>query len=231
MSLRLEYRDYDFAGHAEHALCCRVGSPRRILIIPPLFDEANRCRRMLVQAMRGLADRGIDSVLIDLPGCHESPALLEVQSLSTWRAAVSAAAAQLGATHSAALRGGALIDVGAARLPHWRLAPAKGSGLLKTLIRTRIAGDREGGKTTYEAGLIEAAKAAPIELAGNLLGPAMVAELAQAEPAAAHQLIERALGHDISGTPIWLRAEPQEDPALSKAIAADLDLWSASCGG
>jgi hypothetical protein len=30
---------------------------------------------------------------------------------------------------------------------------------------------------------------------------------------------------------LWLRAEPGDDPAMSAAIAANLDRWSASCGG
>lgn len=231
MSPRPEYRTYHFAGHDEHVRRFGAGSSRQILIIPPLFDEMNRCRRMLVQAMRGLAERGVGSMLIDLPGCNESPSALEEQSLSTWREVVTAAASQLGATHIASLRGGALIDDRVADLPHWRLAPAKGSSLLKTMIRTRIAGDKEAGKSTNEAGLMDAAKTAPIELAGNLLGPAMVAELANAEPAEVTQLTVRALGQDIAGSTLWLRAEPQDDPAMSAAIAADLDQWSATCGG
>lgn len=231
MSPRPEYRTYHFDGHDEHVLCFGAEASRRILIIPPLFDEMNRCRRMLVQAMRGLAERGTGSFLIDLPGCNESLAALENQSLSTWREAVGAAAAQLGVTHIASLRGGALVDDDVPNLPHWRLAPAKGSSLLKTMIRTRIAGDKEAGKATSEAGLMEAAKTAPIELAGNMLGPVMVAELASAEPRDVAQLTLRTLGQDIAGSTLWLRAEPQDDPAMSAAIAADLDQWSTSCGG
>ena len=231
MSLRPEYRTYHFAGHDEHVLCFGAEASRQILIIPPLFDEMNRCRRMLVQAMRGLAERRTGSFLLDLPGCNESLAALENQNLSTWREAVSTAAAQLGATHIASLRGGALVDDGAPDLRHWRLAPTKGSSLLKTMIRTRIAGDKEADKTTSEAGLMEAAKTGPIELAGNLLGTAMVEELASTEPAEVAQLRLRALGQDIAGSTLWLRAEPQDDPAMSAAIAADLDKWSASCGG
>lgn len=231
MSLRPEFRTYNFAGHDEHVLCFGAGSSRRILIIPPLFDEMNRCRRMLVQAMRALAERGAGSMLLDLPGGNESRAALEAQSLSTWRESVAAAATQVGATHIASLRGGALIDNGAINVPHWRLAPAKGSSLLKTMIRTRIAGDKEAGKTTSEAALMDAAKATPIELAGNLLGPEMLAELASTEPADIAILTERALGQDIAGSPLWLRAEPQDDPAMSAAIAADLDQWSATCVG
>lgn len=228
MSSRPEYRTYQFAGHDEYVLSFGAELSRQILIVPPLFDEMNRCRRMLVQAMRWLAERGTGSFLVDLPGCNESLTSLEKQSLSTWREAVGAAATQFGATHIASLRGGALVDDGAVNLPHWRLAPAKGSSLLKTMIRTRIAGDKEAGKATSEAALIEAAKAGPIELAGNMLSTAMVAELASTEPAEVAQLTLRILGQDVPGSTLWLRAEPQDDPAMSTAIAADLDQWSAS---
>jgi hypothetical protein len=225
-----EYRTYNYNGQSEFCLGFGAGYNRQILIIPPLFDEMNRVRRMLAQAMRDLDARDVGSMLIDLPGCNESIAKLEEQSLDGWRAAVVACAAQLGATHIASLRGGALVDDGVS-LPHWRLAAVKGSSLLKTMIRTRIAGEKEAGKATSEAELMAAAKAAPLELGGNLLGPDMIAQLAIAEPVAVANLTERKLGEDISGTPLWLRAEPQDDAAMSASIAADLDRWSASCGG
>jgi hypothetical protein len=225
-----EYRTYNFNGHDEFCLCFGTGNARQILIVPPLFDEMNRVRRMLVQAMRDLDTRGVGSMLIDLPGCNESLAKLEEQSLDGWRAAVAACADQLGATHMASLRGGSLIDDGIG-LPHWRLAPVKGSSLLKTMIRTRIAGEKEAGRATSEAELMAATKTAPLELGGNLLGSDMIAQLAIAEPVAVTNLTERKLGEDIAGSPLWLRAEPQDDAAMSASIAADLDRWSASCGG
>lgn len=225
-----EYRTYNFNGHDEFCLCFGAGHTRQIVIVPPLFDEMNRVRRMLAQAARDMERRGVGSMLIDLPGCNESMARLEEQSLEGWRLAVVACAEQLGATHIASLRGGALVDDGPA-LPHWRLAPAKGSSLLKTMIRTRIAGEKEAGKATTEAELMALAQAAPLELGGNLLGPAMVAQLATTEPAPLANLTERKLGEDIAGSPLWLRAEPQDDATMSASIAADLDRWSASCGG
>jgi hypothetical protein len=224
-----QYRTYNFAGHDEICLGFGAVLPRQILIIPPLFDEMNRVRRMLAQAMRQLDGHGIGSVLIDLPGCNESMAKLEAQSVDGWRGAVATCAEQLGATHIASLRGGALIDDGVA-LPHWRLAPAKGGSLLKTMIRTRIAGEKEAGRAVTEAELMAAAERGPLELAGNLLGSAMVAQLAGAEAVALSNLTERKLGEDIEGSPLWLRAEPQDDAAMSSSIAEDLDRWSAACG-
>lgn len=223
-------RSYRHGGRHEFCLCFGIGFARQILIVPPLFDEMNRVRRMLVQTMRDLEARGIGSLLIDLPGCNESLAPLEAQNLDVWRDAVAHCAETLGATHIAALRGGALIDDRPA-LPHWRLAPVKGASILKTMVRTRIAGDKEAGVATSEADLMAQAENMPIELAGNRLGPHMIAQLKCAEPAAAHALLDRKLGEDVAGSPLWLRAEPAEDATMSAAIAADLDRWSASCGG
>lgn len=226
-----EYRTYKFAGHDEFCLSFGAEHARQILIIPPLFDEMNRMRRVLVSAMRDLAERGVGSQLIDLPGCNESKAALAEQSLQSWREAAAACAQQLGATHIASFRGGALVDDGAAALPHWRLAPAKGRSLLKTMIRARIAGEKEAGNALTEATLLAQAEKEPIELAGNMLGLAMVAQLGSAEPAALATLVERKLGEDVAGSPLWLRAEPQDDPDFAAAIAADLVSWSGSCGG
>lgn len=225
-----DYQIYDFAGHDEFCLSFGGDSDSRILIIPPLFDEMNRVRRVLLSAMRGLAGRGVGSLLIDLPGCNESLVKLEKHSLDSWRAAVAACAEQLDSTHVASFRGGALVD-DLPELPHWRLASAKGSSLLKTMIRTRIAGEKEAGRSLTEAELLAQAETGSVELAGNLLGPDMVAQLQSAVPAPLPNCVERKLGEDIIGSPLWLRAEPQDDPDFAAAIAAELDDWSKSCGG
>ena len=226
-----EYLRYNFAGHDEFCLSFGGDSARRILIIPPLFDEMNRMRRVCVSAMRDLAERGVGSVMIDLPGSNESLAKLEHQDLNCWRDAVAACATQLSVTHFVSMRGGTLIDPALPDLPHWRLAPVKGASLIKTMIRTRIAGEKEAGNTISEAALLVQATSAPIELAGNMLGSAMVEQLAVAEQATLANLTERTLGEDIIGSPLWLRAEPQDDAVFAANIAADLYRWSASCGG
>lgn len=221
---------HEFGGEQEYCLGFGdAAADRIILIVPPLFDEMNRVRRMLVEAMRGLADVGVRSLLIDLPGCNESGAALSVQTIETWQQAVAAAAAKLDATHIASIRGGGLIDQ-VHGLPNWRLAPVKGSSLLKTMLRTRIAAEKEGGSTITIDQLMAAAQSAPLELSGNLLGIAMLESLDNAQPVAVSNLREVRLA-DIAGTPLWLRAEPQDSAEMSEAVAADLDRWSASCGG
>ncbi len=224
-----DYRSYEYAGQVEQALCFGMGHDRRILILPPLFDEMNRLRRMLVQAMRALDRLGTGSILADLPGCNESARALHDQDLISWRSAVTAMATIFDATHVAAIRGGTLIDDGVAHLPHWRLAPVKGQSILKTMIRTRIAGAKEEGLALTEAVILDQAKVGPVALAGNLLSSAMIAQLTDAVPAPLDDCLERKLGADLEGSTLWLRAEPQDDPVMSESIASDLDQWSRTC--
>jgi hypothetical protein len=220
---------YGFGGHKEYCLSFgSVTATRSILIVPPLFDEMNRVRRMLVEAMRALAANGARTLLPDLPGCNESAAELSAHTIGTWQDAVAAATTQLGATHIAALRGGTLIDH-KALLPQWRLAPVKGSSLLKAMLRTRIAAEKERGNTVTAEQLMISAQSEPLELSGNMMSVAMLESLGNAEPELSGNSCEIGLA-DICGTPLWLRAEPGDAPEMSAAIAADLDRWSAQCG-
>lgn len=203
-----------------------------ILIVSPLFDEANRLRRTLVLAMRALAADGFAAVLPDLPGQNESLVGLDAVDLAQWRDALADVAASLdGPVVVASMRGGALIDHRAKAAAWWRLAPVGGASLLRTMMRARVTADREAGIESSLDSLQEAAKSAPLLLAGNALSPAMVDQLGSAEPQAVEPLRSIGLGADgIAGTPLWLRAEPSEDAAMASAIAADISAWSKTCG-
>lgn len=222
----------------EHHLRIVPASPdalrATILFVPPLLDEANRTRRTLSLAMRSLAAQGFASVLPDLPGQNESLVPLEDVDLAGWRRALADVADAIdGPVIIASLRGGALIDHIAKADAWWRLAPVGGTSLLRTLMRARVAADREAGITASLESLQDMAKTEPLALAGNRLSPAMVAQLGGAEVQPAAPLRTVTLGHGddaIAGTPLWLRAEPGEDHAMAGAIAADVAAWSKSCG-
>lgn len=208
---------FGFGQHDDAAPC--------LLIVPPLFAEMSRMRRTIVLAMQHLCDHGIASRLIDLPGSHESLADPRSQSLSTLRAAVAEAARQLQATHILSLRGGCLIDDATAQ-PVFRLAPAKGTNLLRTMLRTRIASARETGETLTLDGLMEAGRANGLELGGYALGPDMLAQLDQAEPSPLPGAVERSIGaQGLPGSALWLRAEPGEDIILAQAMADAIRDW------
>ena len=210
------------------------GDGPRVLIVPPLFEEANRMRRTVVLAMRALADLGIASLLPDLPGQNESLIATEATDLNLWRSALAdIAAAESGPVMMASIRGGALIDDAAAASGWWRLAPVSGATLLRTMLRARIASDRERGITSNADALMSAAQRSPLLLAGNLLSPNMIAQLQAAEPAEPEPLCTVMLGdgpQNVAGTALWLRAEPGEDPAMASAMAESIFGWMSACG-
>ena len=210
-----------------------AGVPRAtILIVPPLFEEANRTRRTLVLAMRALATEGFAAWLPDLPGQNESLVPLAHVDLARWQEALAKVAADVdGPVIIASVRGGALIDHQAKAAAWWRLAPVGGASLLRTLMRARVSADREAGLTSSLESFQEQAQTAPLLLAGNLLSPAMVGGLGTSEAQAVAPLRSIGLGADgIAGTPLWLRAEPGEDSAMAAVIAADISVWSKTCG-
>ncbi len=200
----------------EFALAVDSARPRRLLIVPALFDEANKLRRLTAEVMRRLGASGIDCFLPDLPGCNESEADLGAVALAEWQRAAAAAAAHFGATHCLTIRGGALI---APALPGWHYAPVRGAILLKGLLRARIIAARELGREETQDGLLELGAREGLELAGYSLSPALIADLQAAVPP--ERPGSPVIAQDLlGGSPLWLRAEPGEDAAQADALAA-----------
>ncbi len=229
MSSALDYRQYDTAGSKEIALMCGAENASiRILIIPPLFEEMNRMRRVLTTTIRHLSKVSCASYLIDLPGCNESFTPLPGQDLKSWHLAVADSAKTFMPTHIVSIRGGALIDHALPELPHWRLAPTKGASLAKTMLRTRVAADKEAGKISTVDGLIAASGLQPLELAGNLISGQMLAQLLTAEPNPLPNCENVTLGNEtdqISGSALWLRTEPGDDPEMAINLSKALAEW------
>lgn len=197
----------------ELALICDRGRPRRLLIVPALFDEGNRLRRFTAQTMRELDALGIDCFLPDLPGSNESPEPLIDQTVTGWHTALTAAARHFAATRVLAIRSGALV---APDLPGWHYAPVTGSAVLRQMLRARILTAREAGREESQAELMETGARLGLELNGYPLGPAMIAGLQAAQPGSDRAVISQA---DIGGSGLWLRAEPDEAPDQSRALA------------
>jgi hypothetical protein len=201
----------------EYALAFDKSRERRVLILPALFDEANKLRHFTVETMRRLDAAGVDSFLPDLPGCNESLAPLEEQTLHSWRDAAAAAAERFRATHALTVRGGALCAPES--LPVWRYAPTTGSSILRAMLRARVIASKEAGIEETREGLLEGGRDTGLELAGYRLGAAMIRELEKAEPSGGAALANIAQA-DLGGPGLWLRAEPEHDPAQSAALAA-----------
>lgn len=206
-------------GGAREEMALTFDSKRehRLLVLPAWFDEANKLRRQTVEVMRRLDLSGIDSVLPDLPGCNESTAKLEDQTLASLRAAAAAAVAHFAATHILTLRAGALLAP--AGLPGWRYAATGGRQVLRAMLRARTISSREAGRPEKTEQLRDIGRRDGIELVGWTLGAGLFREL---ESAKVHDLpltveIEQDL---LSGAGLWLRAEPGEDPEQADALAA-----------
>ena len=192
---------------------------QRILIIPALFDEANKMRRQTLQLMRALDLVGCDTFLPDLPGTNESLVSLHSQSLASWRGAIAAAVKHVSATHLFTIRAGCLLAP--SDLKGWQYAPLDGPKLLRGLFKARILASREAGIEENSDSLLKEGREAGLMLGGWQLGPEMIAELEVAQPVVGKQqsVIEQ---RQVGGAGLWLRAEATEDSTQVNALAAIL---------
>lgn len=193
------------------------GRAVRVLVCPAWFDEANKMRRFTLEVMRRLDRAGFDSLLPDLPGCNESLAPLQDQTLVGWQTAMAEAAQALRATHVLAIRAGALVAP--AGLPGWHYAPQSGPKLLRGMLRARIIAAREGGISEASEALMALGREAGLLLGGWPIGAEMFCALESAEPVLAPDQSEIAQVQ-IGGPGLWLRAEPDEDTAQADRLAA-----------
>jgi hypothetical protein len=208
------------AGDREEWLM-RLGRPHApaILFVPPLFEEMNRTRALIVATMRRLAKGGQCCWLLDLSGTGESERDLGEVRWEDWRHDVAAAAAHIAERSKkpliASLRSGALLDDAAIARGWWRFAPQDGAAVVRDMVRSGLAG---------------------VEWAGYAPAASLKAALEAAVPAAVRSLRTVRLSTDrgdadarIEGPALWRRSEPGVSAELADAIAADLQRWSREC--
>ncbi|NQX95007.1 MAG: hypothetical protein HRT64_08840 [Erythrobacter sp.] len=188
----------------------------RVLVIPALFDEANKLRRFTLTIMRALDEAGIDSALPDWPGCNESVVSLSKQSLETWQAAAKQVCKAFGATHVLSLRGGVLVAP--SDLPGWRYAPVEGAKLLSGMLRAETIAAREGGRGETREDLMERGREHGLTLAGWEFGPQMLRDL-ETDGLEGPTALETIDQSEIGGAGLWLRAEPDEDAEQAARLA------------
>jgi hypothetical protein len=206
-----------------------------LLIISPLFAEMNRCRRLIADLASGLCVRGIASWLIDLPGMGESGGDPATLALADWHQAVDAATDAIGARAVISLRGGALLGKRDNALPRWSLSAVDGPGIIRDLVRVRMASDREAGVNSTTATITEAAARHGIEIAGYWVSAALFDDLRNAALVHAPDDCAITLAKDasevgpaaITGEPLWRRAEPGRSPAMASAMVDSITGWLA----
>jgi hypothetical protein len=225
---------YDWAGGREAML--RFGPTDGPVVVAalPLFEEANRTRAFTVTLLRLLAGRGIAGALPDLPGQGESLVPTQKTSILKMRDAFNFACDTFDREgrpcYALAIRSGALLDTLAPVAGRWHFAPMLGDKLLRELKRAAIAADPQRN----DLDSLVFGGDAPIDIAGNLLSPALLAELPTARPAPDARIVRLAsdtadAALKVEGPPLWRRAEPGNDPALAALLADDIAAWIRTC--
>ncbi|MFC3214323.1 alpha/beta hydrolase family protein [Novosphingobium panipatense] len=199
----------------EFAICCDASGPVRLLIVPALFEEGNKLRRLTVRVMRNLADAGIDTFLPDLPGCNESLQDLAQQEPADWLDAAMAAARHFGATHTLGIRGGCMFTP--RNLPALHYAPVKAETIMRQMYRARVLSAREAGRDETREALAEIAMTQGITLSGYSLGADFCRHFGTMAPTPGAARIPQ---EDIGGSGLWLRAEPDDSPAQAATLAS-----------
>ncbi len=215
------YEQYSGAKGPEWLL--RIGDPAAapILFVPPLFEEMNRTRALIVATMRALAAGGHCCWLPDLTGTGESLAALCDATWEDWRHDVTAAARHVassgGSPAIAAVRGGCLLDDAAEGASRWRFAPVPGASLARDLDRASLGGGAEwAGYHDASAALRQALAAAT---------PAGVAPLRTLRLATD----AGAADGKVEGPALWRRSEPGNSAELAAALARDITDWRQTC--
>ena len=227
---------YDWPGGREAMLRFGPADGPVVVVALPLFEEANRTRAFAVTIMRMLAERGIASALPDLPGTGESLVATAQVTLADWRKAFGAAAASLGRPHTIAIRGGALVTLGANRTSSWIFAPVDGDSLVRDLQRARQLA-APGARSLFDLAMTAPA-GTRTEAAGNELSVDLLHFLVSAIPDRATPNRVVRLESDpgeanakLPGAPLWRRTEPDNDPALATLLADDIAAWVRQCEG
>jgi hypothetical protein len=195
-----------------------------VLLLPPLFEEMNRTRRLLADLGRALAVRNIGSALADLPGTGDASGAPDVVA---WRDATTHLVKTLAERplRVLAVRGGALLTDGAGSEGLYRVSPvSSGASLLREMMRAQAIADQEHEGVRVSPSVYETrfARGETVALTGYDVTPALAADLtALALPEAAAPLRVSA----VEGPPVWRQAEPAPAPAFAASLAEDIARW------
>lgn len=214
------YDRYPVDGIHEWLMAIGPSHAPPILFLPPLFEELNRTRALIVAIMRRVASRGHGCWLPDLPGTGESERALERISWESWRSAVIAAGEQLARggrlPSTVAIRGGCLVDDLVPAICSWRFAPVSGASLVRDLNRAGLTSG--GGSAGYSPSTL-------------LFGPLERAEPKPLDPLRTVRLASDPADADLKleGPPLWRRAEPETSSEMADRLADDIIDWIDQC--
>jgi exosortase A-associated hydrolase 2 len=175
-----------------HAVAPRsAGGGDVVVMLPPLFEELNKSRRMYALQARSFASRGLIAILPDLHGIGDSEGDISTASLQIWRQDLDNVMQWIGESekpqriHVFGLRSAALffgmIDSTVSPIASWILwSPIeRGSRLVRDLFRQALIVARNRGDASITSkGLRERASAQGyIEISGYRLSADLLGQL------------------------------------------------------
>lgn len=197
-----------------------------VLILQPLFEEANRMRRTLALMARTLDRQGVGVVMADLPGMGEHPLGANQVGISDIGTASNllcdALTSQGRPVLVAGFRAACLFDSLPGASANWRFSPEPGDRLVRTLLRTEMPEESTethafiNGQRVSRAFLDDMARL-PLPNPARLRTLRLTTDRAEAD-------------RHVEASPLWRHAEPGEDPALAELLAGDILNWAVTCG-
>lgn len=197
-----------------------------VLILQPLFEEANRMRRTLALMARALDRNAVGVVMPDLPGMGEHAVGAEqvgIRDVDTaLKSLIDALATDGRPVLVAGFRAACLFDTLPGAAANWRFAPEPGDRLVRTLMRTETPEDSSDTQAFVN---------------GQLVSRTLLDDLSRITLHDPQRLRTLRLSTDraaadrhVEASPLWRHAEPGEDPALAKLFAEDIRNWAETCG-
>ena len=237
---------YDWAGGREAMLRFGPADGPVVVVAMPLLEEWNRTRAFVAAILRLLAQRGIASVLPDLPGQGESTVATADARLGSWRDAFASAVASVArgeaTTGTLSIRGGALIEQAAPISNRWRLSPSTGIEIVREFGRTASIAEKARYPEYTQHRKMGMASLVPItpgpsEVAGNLLHDDLIDEIYLDDPVEGESDLRvvrlesdsRPADRKVAGRPLWRASEPDVDPQLATILADDIAAWLFTC--
>ena len=237
---------YDWVGGREAMMRFGPDTGPVVVAALPLFEEANRTRTFMVTILRELARLGVASVLPDFPGTGESLTPTEEMTKLGLQEAYEGVVDHLSRERRPCLgmgiRSGTLLDSLGLLFGRWHFAPQNGADLLRELTRIKqmeIGANKPLSELWFfDGSLPEDAPDPPVEIAGNLISPALLIGLTTPfdEPGIPRRVVRlqsdpQPADRHVPGAPLWRRAEPGNDPALAAGLADDIAAWVRACEG
>ena len=199
--------------------------PNKIILLQPLFEEANRFRRTMCQIVRTLDEAGIHAVVPDLPGMGEHPLGYDTVSVEDIRVALGSLTHEIAKSGrllgTAAFRAGCLFDAWVDNPNHWRFAPESGERFVRTLLRTEDQAESDANRLFVSGQRASRMFLTDFERLGLCPTERFRTVRLSSDRGAADL--------HVDGSPLWRHAEPGEDLDLARSLSDDIASWSMTC--